>query len=196
MAGLVMGCLAVQLSLVSLLLCSPTSTAQHTLGTGSSLAVEDRAPFLVSPDGNFSCGFIQVGCNAFSSVWFTAVKDSTVVWTANSAATASWPSPTPTGPRCGRSSSPATYYSLYFDNDNVLRMLYDGPEIASIYWPLPEMSVFDEGRTNYNSSRIAILDDAGVFGPPTGCKPRPPTWASASRGDSPSSRTATGECTA
>ncbi|XP_037442101.1 putative receptor protein kinase ZmPK1 [Triticum dicoccoides] len=57
----------------------------------------------------------------------------------------------------------AGYYALYYDNDNVLRLLYDGPEIASIYWPNPGISVFDNGRTNYNSSRIGVLDDTGVF---------------------------------
>uniref|UniRef100_A0A0D3ESB0 Receptor-like serine/threonine-protein kinase n=1 Tax=Oryza barthii TaxID=65489 RepID=A0A0D3ESB0_9ORYZ len=232
MAGLVIGCLAVQLSLASLLLCSSASTAQHTLGTGSSLSVEDRSrPFLVSPDGTFSCGFIQAGDdgdNAFSfSVWFTAARDGAVVWTANPDApvngrgstisfrhdgelaladtngTTVWASRTGGGgrgltvslrdtgnlviedPSTGRAvwqsfdrptdtllpsqrftkdtKLVAGYFSLYYDNDNVLRMLYDGPEIASIYWPLPGVSIFDFGRTNYNSSRIAILDDAGVF---------------------------------
>ncbi|XP_006644498.2 putative receptor protein kinase ZmPK1 [Oryza brachyantha] len=205
------------------------SMAQHTLGTGSSLSVEDRArPFLVSPDGTFSCGFLQVGDNAFSfSVWYNAAKNGTVVWTANRDApvngrgskvsfgrdgelaladtngTTVWTGKTSGGKRGltvslrdtgnlviedpsdgsavwqsfdwptdtllpsqrfnKQTKLVAGYYSLYFDNDNVLRMLYDGPEIASIYWPFPGASVFDNGRTNYNSSRIAILDDAGVF---------------------------------
>uniref|UniRef100_A0A0D9V3Y7 non-specific serine/threonine protein kinase n=1 Tax=Leersia perrieri TaxID=77586 RepID=A0A0D9V3Y7_9ORYZ len=238
MAGLGIVCLAaVQLSLACLLLCSSPSTAQRdTLGTGSSLSVEDHAqPFLVSPDGTFSCGFIQAGDdgeNAFSfSVWFTNAKDSAVVWTANrdspvngrgsritfrrdgelvltdTNGTTVWASRTGGGGR-GLTVSlldtgnlvitdPSTnggrtmwqsfdwptdtllpsqrftkdtklvaggggYFSLYFDNDNVLRMLYDGPDIASIYWPLPGGSVFDGGRTNYNSTRVAVLDD-GVF---------------------------------
>ncbi|KAI4964525.1 hypothetical protein ZWY2020_005558 [Hordeum vulgare] len=55
------------------------------------------------------------------------------------------------------------YYALYYDNDNVLRLLCDGSEIASIYWPDPTINVFDSGRTNYNSSRIGVLDDTGVF---------------------------------
>uniref|UniRef100_J3L2Q8 Receptor-like serine/threonine-protein kinase n=1 Tax=Oryza brachyantha TaxID=4533 RepID=J3L2Q8_ORYBR len=229
MAGLGTLCLAVQLPLVCLLLRSSASTAQHTLGTGSSLSVEDRArAFLVSPDGTFACGFVQVGDNAFSfSVWFTAAKSSAVVWTANrdspvngrgsrisfrhdgelaladTNGTTVWASRTGGGgrgltvslrdtgnlvvvdPSTGRAvwqsfdwptdtllpsqrfnkqtKLVAGYYSLYFDNDNVLRMLYDGPEISSIYWPLPDLRVFGNDRTSYNSSRIAILDDAGVF---------------------------------
>ncbi|XP_043719574.1 putative receptor protein kinase ZmPK1 [Telopea speciosissima] len=55
------------------------------------------------------------------------------------------------------------YYSFFFDNDNVLKLIYDGPEISSIYWPNPTYTVIQDGRTTYNSSRIAILDDMGRF---------------------------------
>ncbi|XP_078181547.1 putative receptor protein kinase ZmPK1 isoform X2 [Carex rostrata] len=55
------------------------------------------------------------------------------------------------------------YYSFYFDNDNVLRMLYDGPEISSIYWPNPDFTVWQNGRTIYNSSRHGVLDVFGQF---------------------------------
>ncbi|THG12917.1 putative receptor protein kinase ZmPK1 [Camellia sinensis] len=55
------------------------------------------------------------------------------------------------------------YFSLYFDNDNVWRLIYDGPEISSLYWPNPDLNVYQNGRTNYDSSRIAVLDDMGVF---------------------------------
>ncbi|KAK9167797.1 hypothetical protein Scep_002988 [Stephania cephalantha] len=53
-------------------------------------------------------------------------------------------------------------YSLYFDNDNVLRLLYDGPETSSLYWPDPAL-LFPFGRTKYNSSRIAFMNSAGYF---------------------------------
>ncbi|KAK2972280.1 hypothetical protein RJ640_014338 [Escallonia rubra] len=55
------------------------------------------------------------------------------------------------------------YYSFYFDNDNVMRLLYDGPEISSIYWPNLAFTLFQNGRTSYNSSRIASFDDIGRF---------------------------------
>ncbi|KAJ6742203.1 RECEPTOR PROTEIN KINASE ZMPK1-RELATED [Salix viminalis] len=55
------------------------------------------------------------------------------------------------------------YYSFFFDNDNVLRLKYDGPDISSIYWPIPYLDVFQNGRTNYNSSRIAVYDEMGHF---------------------------------
>ncbi|KAG8055919.1 hypothetical protein GUJ93_ZPchr0001g30855 [Zizania palustris] len=233
MAGLVIGCLAVQLSLVSLLLCAFASTTQHTLGGGSSLSVEDRArPFLVSPDGTFSCGFLQVGENAFAfSIWFTASQNSTAVWTANRDfpvngrgsrvsftrdgelaladvnGTTVWSSSKMGGVSGGRRgltvslkdtgnlvitdpwtsttvwqsfdwptdtllpSQPFTrgmklvagYYSLIFDNDNVLRLLYYGPDVASLYWPVPSLTIYQAGRTNYNSSMIAVLNNIGVF---------------------------------
>lgn len=57
------------------------------------------------------------------------------------------------------------YYSLYFDSDNVLRMVFDGPDISSLYWPSPDplSNVFQQGRTNLNSTRIAMFDDVGGF---------------------------------
>ncbi|KAF3326592.1 putative receptor protein kinase ZmPK1 [Carex littledalei] len=55
------------------------------------------------------------------------------------------------------------YYSLYFDSDNVLRLIYDGPVISSIYWPNPGINAFQNGRTTYNSSRLAVLDETGLF---------------------------------
>ncbi|XP_043702068.1 putative receptor protein kinase ZmPK1 [Telopea speciosissima] len=55
------------------------------------------------------------------------------------------------------------YYNFLFDNDNALRLMYDGPEISSVYWPNLDKSLFQNGRTTYNSSRIAILDDMGRF---------------------------------
>ncbi|KAK1285014.1 putative receptor protein kinase ZmPK1 [Acorus calamus] len=57
------------------------------------------------------------------------------------------------------------YYSLYFDSDNVLKLLYDGPEISSLYWPNPGNNPFQNGRTDYNSSRHAVLDDTGRHRP-------------------------------
>ncbi|GJN18112.1 hypothetical protein PR202_gb05239 [Eleusine coracana subsp. coracana] len=57
----------------------------------------------------------------------------------------------------------SSYYRLYYDNDNVLRLMYDGPQVSSIYWPSPDSKMFDNGRTSYNSSRIAILDKKGRF---------------------------------
>jgi hypothetical protein len=55
------------------------------------------------------------------------------------------------------------FYELFFDNDNVLRLRYNGPEISSIYWPDPWLGNWEAGRTTYNNSRIAELDSLGKF---------------------------------
>ncbi|PWA95941.1 S-locus glycoprotein domain-containing protein [Artemisia annua] len=55
------------------------------------------------------------------------------------------------------------YYKLYFDNDNVIRLLYNNDEVTSVYWPSPWLLPWQEGRSTYNSSRIAMLDSEGHF---------------------------------
>ncbi|KAL5227063.1 hypothetical protein ABZP36_015328 [Zizania latifolia] len=55
------------------------------------------------------------------------------------------------------------YYSLLYGTDNVLRLTYDGPEISSFYWPPEDFTIFSAGRTNSNSSRIAVIDNHGRF---------------------------------
>ncbi|GJW17501.1 S-locus glycoprotein domain-containing protein [Tanacetum coccineum] len=55
------------------------------------------------------------------------------------------------------------YYKLYFDNDNVIRLLYNNNEITSVYWPRPWLVSWAAGRSTYNSSRIAMLDSKGHF---------------------------------
>ncbi|CAA6655046.1 unnamed protein product [Spirodela intermedia] len=208
--------------------------AQSSLSRGSSLSVERASDTLVSPGRTFSCGFLNVGINAFIlGIWFTADPNKTEVWSANrerpvngrgsrlslrsdgvleltdagkevvwqAGATAAdgkrvelleegnlvvragsgsvlWQSfdfPTHTLlPRqaltkttklvaslSGGSPNPGYYF--FFDNDNVLKLMYDGSEVSSIYWPSPDRSVFENGRTPYNSSRRAVLDETGRF---------------------------------
>ncbi|KAH7523681.1 hypothetical protein FEM48_Zijuj06G0037600 [Ziziphus jujuba var. spinosa] len=55
------------------------------------------------------------------------------------------------------------YYKLFFDDDNVLRLLFDGPQTSSIYWPDPWMLAEDAGRSRYNDTRIAVFDSRGYF---------------------------------
>ncbi|XP_047978956.1 putative receptor protein kinase ZmPK1 [Salvia hispanica] len=54
-------------------------------------------------------------------------------------------------------------FSLYFGNDNVLRLISDSPDTSTTYWPNPDFDIYKNGRNNYNSSRIAVLDDHGRF---------------------------------
>ncbi|MED6218579.1 hypothetical protein PIB30_027917 [Stylosanthes scabra] len=54
-------------------------------------------------------------------------------------------------------------YTLFFDNDNVLRLLYDGPEASGLYWPDPLKLDWNNHRSSYNNSRVAVLDTLGIF---------------------------------
>uniref|UniRef100_A0A2N9HT53 non-specific serine/threonine protein kinase n=1 Tax=Fagus sylvatica TaxID=28930 RepID=A0A2N9HT53_FAGSY len=55
-------------------------------------------------------------------------------------------------------------YKLFFDNDNVLRLLFQGPTMSSLYWPDPWLTDPGQaGRSMYNTSRRALLDDLGNF---------------------------------
>ncbi|XP_035548948.1 putative receptor protein kinase ZmPK1 [Juglans regia] len=56
------------------------------------------------------------------------------------------------------------YYTLSFDNDNVLRLLFQDPTISSLYWPDPSFTDPAEAdRSRYNNSRAAVLDSSGYF---------------------------------
>ncbi|XP_027336171.1 putative receptor protein kinase ZmPK1 [Abrus precatorius] len=59
------------------------------------------------------------------------------------------------------------FYNLFFDNDNVFRLLYEGPQVSSVYWPDPWLVSNNvgsgNGRSTYNSSRVAVLDTYGQF---------------------------------
>ncbi|XP_050212615.1 putative receptor protein kinase ZmPK1 [Mercurialis annua] len=55
------------------------------------------------------------------------------------------------------------FFKLYFDTDNVLRLLYDGTETSSIYWPDPELLSWEADRSSYNNSRVAYFDYLGNF---------------------------------
>lgn len=65
------------------------------------------------------------------------------------------------------STSPTNYstgfYSLFFDYDNILRLLYDGPGVSSTYWPAPWLTIWDAGRSPFNNTRIASFDHLGNF---------------------------------
>jgi hypothetical protein len=54
------------------------------------------------------------------------------------------------------------FYTLYFDSDNQLKLIYKGPEISSIYWPDPFNKPWENDST-YNSSRHAVLQQTGQF---------------------------------
>nr|POF12525.1 putative receptor protein kinase zmpk1 [Quercus suber] len=55
------------------------------------------------------------------------------------------------------------FYELFFDNNNLLSFLFNGPEVSSIYWPEPWLVSWQAGRSTYNNSRIAVLNSLGNF---------------------------------
>ncbi|XP_021667700.2 putative receptor protein kinase ZmPK1 [Hevea brasiliensis] len=55
------------------------------------------------------------------------------------------------------------FYKLFFNNDNLLCLLYDDSKVTSIYWPTPWLVSWATGRFPYNSSRLAFLDTLGKF---------------------------------
>ncbi|CAN6277190.1 unnamed protein product [Urochloa humidicola] len=215
---------------------------RSTLRRGDSIAVEDASTdLLVSPSGNFSCGFYKVATNAYTfAVWFARSADATVAWTANRDAPVNgrgsravfrrdgslvlqdfdgrvvwrtatntttggggapadrvqlldagnlvvadaagnalwqsfdWPTDTllPDQPitrykrlvsASARGLPYSGYYNLYFDSNNILNLIYDGPEISSNYWPDPFKQWWENNRTAYNSSRYGSLDRHGRF---------------------------------
>ncbi|XP_059633859.1 putative receptor protein kinase ZmPK1 [Cornus florida] len=55
------------------------------------------------------------------------------------------------------------FYKLFFDDDNVLRMIFDGPETSSIFWPDPWLLSNQANRSRYNDTRNAVFDSRGHF---------------------------------
>ncbi|XP_044947410.1 putative receptor protein kinase ZmPK1 isoform X2 [Hordeum vulgare subsp. vulgare] len=54
-------------------------------------------------------------------------------------------------------------YIFRFNDISLLSLIYDVPEVSDIYWPNPDNSVYDNNRSRYNSTRLAILDNNGVL---------------------------------
>ncbi|EEF52340.1 S-locus-specific glycoprotein S13 precursor, putative [Ricinus communis] len=55
------------------------------------------------------------------------------------------------------------HYKLYFDDDNVRHLLFQTPEESSRYWPTAGLTNFAAGRTEYNNTRVAVLNSYGHF---------------------------------
>ncbi|KAF3446603.1 hypothetical protein FNV43_RR11783 [Rhamnella rubrinervis] len=57
------------------------------------------------------------------------------------------------------------YYKLFYDNDNVLRLLFQGSDsqISSLYWPDPWKRPFETGRSTYNNSKLGMFNSTGHF---------------------------------
>ncbi|TKY75019.1 putative receptor protein kinase ZmPK1 [Spatholobus suberectus] len=97
--------------------------------------------------------------------------DESHVWSTNTVSLSSSAAPIsrqhwqPRSPRNGGSETNKSsgFYSLFFDSDNILRLLYDGPEVSGLYWPDPWLAPWSAGRESYNNSRVAVMDTLGNF---------------------------------
>ncbi|KAL9303662.1 hypothetical protein ACSQ67_020925 [Phaseolus vulgaris] len=58
------------------------------------------------------------------------------------------------------------FYKLFFDFENVLRLIYQGPRVSSVFWPYAWLQSNNfgngNGRSTFNDSRVALLDDLGA----------------------------------
>ncbi|KAI9074541.1 hypothetical protein K1719_043485 [Acacia pycnantha] len=168
-----------------------------------SLSVENPEHVIKSRNNNFTAGFYGVGENAFVfAVWFTEPQGQnlTVIWMANRdvLVNGKWKyglercrsDTLVPGQRLTRHASlvssksqtnPSSgFHKLFFDNDNVLRLVYDGPELSSIYWPPPWNLPQQNGRSTFNASCFAFLDlygfsIHGICGENSFCKYEPYT---------------------
>uniref|UniRef100_A0A0E0DXL5 Receptor-like serine/threonine-protein kinase n=1 Tax=Oryza meridionalis TaxID=40149 RepID=A0A0E0DXL5_9ORYZ len=56
------------------------------------------------------------------------------------------------------------FYNFLFDSNNILTLVYNGPDTASIYWPNPSVYLpWKNGRTTYDSRRYGVLNQTGHF---------------------------------
>ncbi|RDX86898.1 putative receptor protein kinase ZmPK1, partial [Mucuna pruriens] len=62
------------------------------------------------------------------------------------------------------------FFKLFFDFENVLHLMYQGPVFSSVYWPDPWLQNNNfgnfgagNGRSTYNDSRVVVLDDLGYL---------------------------------
>ncbi|TYG82706.1 hypothetical protein ES288_D01G111200v1 [Gossypium darwinii] len=55
------------------------------------------------------------------------------------------------------------FFTLYFDPNNVLNLVYQSPEVSSVYWPDPSLLSWEARRSMYNTSGIAVLSSFGDF---------------------------------
>ncbi|KAJ4820881.1 Serine/threonine-protein kinase [Rhynchospora pubera] len=55
------------------------------------------------------------------------------------------------------------YYKFYFDDNYVLSLRYENPDISTIYWPDPEANLWGNNRISFSSIRNGSFNDNGLF---------------------------------
>ncbi|KAI8013351.1 putative receptor protein kinase ZmPK1 [Camellia lanceoleosa] len=55
------------------------------------------------------------------------------------------------------------FYKLLFDYDNILRLVFDGPEVTSVYWPDPWKNSWEALRSSFTTNKTATFNSSGHF---------------------------------
>jgi hypothetical protein len=61
-----------------------------------------------------------------------------------------------------QSHSPGNYI-FRFSDLSVLSLIYHVPEVSDIYWPDPDKTIYQDGRNQYNNTRLGILGNTGIL---------------------------------
>ncbi|WVZ97143.1 hypothetical protein U9M48_042698 [Paspalum notatum var. saurae] len=56
-------------------------------------------------------------------------------------------------------------YIFRFSDLSILSLIYkyNAPQVSDIYWPDPDQTIYQDGRNQYNSTRLGILDNSGTL---------------------------------
>jgi hypothetical protein len=54
-------------------------------------------------------------------------------------------------------------HTFRFSDQSILSLIYDGPEVFDIYWPDPDVEIYQNNRSRFNSTRLGSLDNFGSF---------------------------------
>ncbi|TVU03165.1 hypothetical protein EJB05_51297, partial [Eragrostis curvula] len=54
-------------------------------------------------------------------------------------------------------------YIFRFSDLSVLSLIYHVPEVSDIYWPDPDKNIYQDGRNQYNNTRLGVLDNIGML---------------------------------
>lgn len=56
-----------------------------------------------------------------------------------------------------------SHYVCRYNDDNMLSLIYEDPELSAVYWPLPGTNSWSNNRWASNSTRYGVLNDQGYF---------------------------------
>ncbi|KAL6865290.1 hypothetical protein ACP4OV_016441 [Aristida adscensionis] len=54
-------------------------------------------------------------------------------------------------------------YIFRFSDLSALSLIYNVPQVSDIYWPDPDHTLYEDGRNQYNSTRLGSLDESGML---------------------------------